>query len=149
MKRIRTSCIFPLCQRRKRYIFGFTLIELLIVISIIGILTAIGVVSFSNVARKGRDARRMSDMKAAQNAFEQYFSAHSEYGVGCDAMDDSLPSGWSGMIDPKTGSNYPCTSTVTGYCACADMEDETKSTHSDSACGTGTPKTHYCVQNLQ
>lgn len=149
MKRISLSQIKPTFQRCQIYYQGFTLIELLIVISIIGILTAIGVVSFSNVARKGRDARRMSDIKAAQNAFEQYFSTNGQYAAGCDAMDDSLPNGWSGMLDPKTGSSYSCTSTVASYCACADLEDDTKSTHSDSACGTSTPKTHYCVQNLQ
>ncbi len=54
-----------------RKIFGFTLLELLVVISIIGILVAIGAASFSVAQRQGRDAKRRGDMKAVQNAMEQ------------------------------------------------------------------------------
>ncbi len=51
---------------------GFTLIELLVVISIIVILSAIGIVSYSQVFKNGRDAKRQSDLKTIQSALEQY-----------------------------------------------------------------------------
>lgn len=56
----------------KREAFGFTLIELLITISIIAILSAIGLISFKVVLEKGRDAKRQADLKIIQSALEQY-----------------------------------------------------------------------------
>lgn len=51
---------------------GFTLIELLVVISIIGILTTIGFVSFTSVQKSARDAGRKSDIKGYQSALEVF-----------------------------------------------------------------------------
>lgn len=53
---------------------GFTLIELLITISIIAILSAIGLVSYSIVMKQGRDAKRQSDLRSIQSALEQYYA---------------------------------------------------------------------------
>ena len=53
---------------------GFTLMELLIVIAIIGILISISVASYGSAQKKARDARRHADLKAVQNAWEQYYA---------------------------------------------------------------------------
>lgn len=58
---------------------GFTLIELLVVISIIGILIATATVSYSKAQQKGRDARRKMDLKAIQQALDQYLGANGRY----------------------------------------------------------------------
>src|SRR3989338_11236591 len=58
---------------------GFTLIELLIVLSIIGILAALGFSSYLNSVKSGRDARRKSDLRAIQNALELYYQDNEEY----------------------------------------------------------------------
>ena len=55
-------------QRQRR--FGFTLIELLVVITIIGILATFIVASFTSAQKKGRDARRKSDLDAMKKALE-------------------------------------------------------------------------------
>jgi general secretion pathway protein G len=52
---------------------GFTLVELLISISIIAILSVVLTVSFSNAQKSSRDQRRIEDLKAIQNAAEQYY----------------------------------------------------------------------------
>lgn len=51
---------------------GFTLIELLIVISIIGVLATIGVISFSGAQERARDANRKSDLRNIQTAIEVF-----------------------------------------------------------------------------
>lgn len=54
---------------------GFTLIELLVVIAIIGILASIVLASLSTSRRKGRDARRLTDIKQIQLALELYYES--------------------------------------------------------------------------
>jgi prepilin-type N-terminal cleavage/methylation domain-containing protein len=58
---------------------GFTLIELLVVIAIIGILASIVLASLDSARKKGRDARRIADVKQIQLALELYYDANSAY----------------------------------------------------------------------
>ena len=53
---------------------SFTLLEMLVVIGIIAVLVSIGFASYSTVQKKARDAKRRGDLKAIQNAYEQYYS---------------------------------------------------------------------------
>ena len=139
---------------RSRFGFspGFSLLELLVVISIIGILIAMGSVAFTTAQRKSRDARRRSDIKAFQNALEQYHAANnSTYPNGnCATLAAAYFSG-AAPTDPKNDTTYfyQCTSTVTGYCACA-LLDESGKGNAGANCNYGAAtKTHYCLSNLQ
>lgn len=69
---------------------GFTLVELLITISIIGVLSAIGLVVFSNVLKQGRDAKRQSDLRAIQSALEQYYADQGYYPKKSDITTDGV-----------------------------------------------------------
>lgn len=79
---------------------GFSLIELLVVISIIGLLTAIGTASLSNAQQKGRDARRKADLKTIQQALELYFQANGKYpatssgSIQCNIPGDTSTKTW-------------------------------------------------------
>jgi len=53
---------------------GFTLLEMLVTIGIISVIVSMGFVSYSTAQKKARDAKRKSDLKAIQNAMEQYYS---------------------------------------------------------------------------
>lgn len=51
---------------------GFTLIELLVAISIIGLLSSIVLASLNVAKAKGRDAKRISDIRQIRTAIELY-----------------------------------------------------------------------------
>jgi prepilin-type N-terminal cleavage/methylation domain-containing protein len=58
---------------------GFTLVELLVVISIIVILSTIGLTIYSQAQRSARISRRLADLKAAQVAIETYRTQNGTY----------------------------------------------------------------------
>ncbi|MCL5073272.1 MAG: prepilin-type N-terminal cleavage/methylation domain-containing protein [Actinobacteria bacterium] len=79
---------------------GFTLIELLITLTIIAVLSAIGLVAFSYVLKQGRDSKRQSDLRAIQSALEQYYSDQGSYPTA------SITSGVNGL-DTVLGQSTP------------------------------------------
>lgn len=58
---------------------GFTLIELLIVVAIIGLLASIVLVGLGGIRARGRDARRIADLRETQNALELYYTKGNLY----------------------------------------------------------------------
>lgn len=60
---------------------GFTLIELLIVISIIGLLASIILYATSIARAKGRDAKRVADVKQLTTALETYKAVNQQYPI--------------------------------------------------------------------
>src|SRR3954469_19188466 len=58
---------------------GFTLIELLVVIAIIGVLASIVLASLDSSRKKGRDARRLADVKQLQLALELYYDQNNSF----------------------------------------------------------------------
>jgi len=58
--------------------FGFTLIEILIVVSIIGVLASLAMVSYSGAQKQTRDSQRKSDLNQYRNALEAFSVAHND-----------------------------------------------------------------------
>lgn len=58
---------------------GFTLIELLIAITIVAILSSIGLVAYSSARRAARDAKRKEDLRAIKVSLELYYQKNNEY----------------------------------------------------------------------
>ena len=63
---------------------GFTLIELLIVIAIIGLLASMVLVGFGSFRSRGRDARRIADLRETQNALELFYTRNNAYPASAD-----------------------------------------------------------------
>lgn len=58
---------------------GFTLIELLVVISIISLLSSIVLTTLSEVGERGRDTKRVAELKQLSTALELYFNEYGCY----------------------------------------------------------------------
>ena len=56
--------------------------EILAVVMVIGILAAIGVISFANARKKGRDARRIADIQSVMKIMQQAESEGSSFSNG-------------------------------------------------------------------
>jgi prepilin-type N-terminal cleavage/methylation domain-containing protein len=89
---------------------GFTLIELLVVMAIIGILSAVVLTSLNGARQKGRDARRISDIKQLQLSLELYYDSTGGYPltIGTAASSVLVSNGYiaSLPIDPSTNAVY-------------------------------------------
>lgn len=58
---------------------GFTLIELMIAISIVAIIAAVGITSFSQSQKLARDARRKQDLRSIAVALELYYQKYGHF----------------------------------------------------------------------
>jgi general secretion pathway protein G len=128
---------------------GFTLIELLVVIAIIGMLSSVVLASLNNARKKGRDARRIADLKQMQLALELYYDANAGYPVlttvnttaagFATALAGLAPAYIAALpADPtNSGSNiyyYKSTTGGTFYCLGATLETTPLPV---SSCNTG------------
>jgi len=144
---------------------GFTLLELLVTISIMGILLAVGSVSFTTAQKKGRDARRQTDVTAIQKSLEECFAVDTEYPQAEAVVSGSPLECVGGVVtmsmvpeDPKPGfsysysvDDYPATS----YCICAQLEIEgvgnAAELRSDGVCPAPAAEdnNYFCVASQQ
>jgi len=131
---------------------GFTLIELLVVTTVLGILMAVGVVSYQSSLKKGRDAKRKADLEQIRSALEMYRADNGNYPAVSGNAETSLtsylvtaPNNYltSFPKDPQDTSKgyyyyYDGTATVYNLCAYLDSPDASSPCGSSGACG-GTP----------
>lgn len=122
---------------------GFTLIEILIVVAIIGLLASTVLVGLAPAQKRGRDARRLADLKEVQNALELYYGACGHYpggaapactaategAVAWDALSAVLKGSGIGVNnvpnDPSSGKTYEYVTNAggTSYVLAATLED--------------------------
>ncbi len=94
---------------------GFTLIELLVVIAIIGILASIILASLNTARAKGRDAKRVSDIKQIQLALELYYDANGQYPATIYTNNPLVAGGYLSSMPYDPSASSPCTTDgVTG-----------------------------------
>lgn len=105
------------------------MIELLVVIAIIGLLSSVILGSLNTARKKGRDARRLADVKQLQVALELYYSNQTTpaYPTLATFNDGSAltPTYISVMPkDPSSNANYNYVASASGnfYCIGAVTE---------------------------
>lgn len=58
---------------------GFTLIEVIVVSTILIVLSAVGISSYTGTIKRTRDARRKADLNTIQKALESYYDDNGSY----------------------------------------------------------------------
>lgn len=110
---------------------GFTLLEMLVVIGIIAVLVGLGAASYSTAQKKARDAKRQSDLTAAQQMLEQCYSVNTfQYPTVSNSSGTLSPSPCPNGItfsitDPLNNATYKyvvTASTVSSYTLSATLE---------------------------
>ncbi len=86
---------------------GFTLVELLVTISIIAVLSAIGLIVYTDVLKQGRDSKRQTDLRSIQSALEQY---NHDQGFYPAASPSPLAFGSGNRLTSNTGNPNPSSS---------------------------------------
>lgn len=141
---------------------GFTLIELLIVVAIIGLLASVVLVGLGGFRARGRDARRIADLRETQNALELYYTKNNAYPSisGADSWASLKTSLTGAGIGVTTISNDPLGSSRTyqygvssdfqNYVLKATLEDSNNPALNDDVDGTvysvDCTDPVYCVQ---
>ncbi len=122
---------------------GFTLIELLVVISIIALLSVIGVTVFSGVQKTARDSKRKGDIDAVAKALEVNYSN----GVYPTTLTTTYFAGGTVPTDPGS-LTYSTSLTASSFTVCAQLEASTgnASATSGAAVANGI---YYCRKNSQ
>ncbi len=137
------------CPDHKVVAAGFTLVELLVSVSIIAVLMAIGIASYSTLNRQSRDTKRRSDLEQIRSALEMYRSDNGSYpsaGSGSWVVASDVADLTAGLTpylvstymngvptDPKAAEDYMYIATngsgsnYYGYCVSALFEAENPS----------------------
>ena len=125
--------------KKNRFQGGFSLIELLVVTTIIIVLMTIGLVSYSQASRNGRNAKRKSDLETTRQALVLYRNDIGGYPVGSDftvmlgVISDYIS--FSSLTDPKSPTyDYTYDSAGVNFELCATLE-------------TSSGTESYCIDN--
>lgn len=122
---------------------GFTLIEILVTVVIIGVLTAVAIVSYTSINRRSRDVKRKADIEQVRQALEMYRSDNGTYpvvsgfsdmsGLATFLVPDYLP---TIPTDPQTTYTYQVKVNAYTYCICSHLETLTAT---DNTCVDSLP----------
>lgn len=123
---------------------GFTLIELLVVVTIIAILSVIGIAVFGGVTTRARDQRIKADIDAIAKAFEANYI--SESGKYIPLTDADFTSG--AVPKNPNGDEYICEKGPNPSND-ADLPCSSVATNTFTVCGTLSTGDDYCLSAAQ
>lgn len=139
---------------------GFTLVEILVVATIIALLAAAGVVSYSQFLKQSRDAKRKADLEQIRAALEMYRSNSNYYPTGTSISNLNVLTGSPKYIesiptDPKSPYQYDYDALPSGcnnstvicsdYTLGAKLEQGGTSSCGDCDTTAGTQPCNYCL----
>ncbi len=130
---------------------GFTLIELMIVITIIAVLSVIGVTVYTGVQKNARDARRKGDVDSIANALEAHYNPAAAATAVYPVLDKTWFAAGAIPTDPDVANPYTLPSAAAGsFVVCAKLENA-NGNYSDAGTtgATGAAATYYCKKNSQ
>jgi prepilin-type N-terminal cleavage/methylation domain-containing protein len=93
---------------------GFTLIELMIVMAIISILATMGINSYTTAMKRGRDAKRISDVNQIKQALVMYRADSGSYPNALADLEPDYLNKIPTPPRPSTLYTYDGTTTVAG-----------------------------------
>ncbi len=107
---------------------GFTLIEILIVVGIIGILASIILVGLGSFRARGRDARRITDLREVQNGLELYYTKYQKYpavggGDTWQSLKSALTNAGIGITSVPNDPLYPDSNHPYSYAVTQDLQN--------------------------
>lgn len=123
--------------RKQRFQTGFTLVELLVVVAIIGILSALILVSFTNYRNKGKDSRIETSLSQVRRVATIIFNENNSYQSVC--VGNTLNGANSDLgkikndVMNNSGSNPSCYASAGAYCVQSSF---------------ATPGKSYCVDSI-
>ncbi|MDD2483188.1 MAG: type II secretion system protein [Candidatus Shapirobacteria bacterium] len=125
-----------LIKQQNKNILGFSLIELLVVISIIGVLSAVLVANFMGMRERARDAQKIQDLGAIKNALRLYYNDNQSYPVDFRTIAPTYISSIPDAVyvynpDPLTYDSFTLTVQLEAGAGDEDIESQAK-------CNTGT-----------
>lgn len=146
---------------------AFTLIEIIVSVTIIMVLTAIGVVSYVSINKNARNAKRRGDIEQIRSALEMYRSDNGYYparnatmGLATNLLTNPVTPSFATYMspipsDPKEVNEYLYQATdrsltnlqFYGYCLAAMMELSGAETADTSACSVGSTGYTYSRKN--
>lgn len=79
---------------------GFSLLEILVVITIIGILSGLGLSFSESIQKNTRDTQRISDLSVLQSVLQQYYADQNKYpnGLGAELASGLALTNCSGRV---------------------------------------------------
>jgi len=144
---------------------GFTLVELLISISIIALLMVAASISYSKAQKSGRDQKRIGDLRAVQEAAEQYYllnngaypdgsnfyRSNTSWSIDGQNILQSFPSDPKGDSYVNAGEYYNNVADEDAYCVCALLEGNKGNSSVWANCNNLSESNgdYFCVKNQQ
>lgn len=125
--------------------YAFTIVELLIVIVIIGILTAITIVSYTGITKRATEATFISDLTTAKKQFALYYVDHGVYPTGlinnCPTNAAVIPADTNYCLKSSSGNIFAVTGSGSSYALTATKGTTIYSVTNDSSpiAGNGGP----------
>jgi type II secretory pathway pseudopilin PulG len=115
----------------------------LVVIAIIGILASIVMVSLTTAKAKGRDAKRVSDLRSIQLALELYYNDNAKFPLNIYAASNSLSPNYLAVVPTDPLNSGACSSTASGTSGAGCYSYSASNGTNNQNCGINTPPVHY------